>query len=129
MTNVFIADDSSAMRAAIQIRLEKEPDIRVVGEAANYDQAVKFLTYKKPDVLVTEIRMPSSAKAQPEHIAELARACNCSVIVISFSEPDVEIEATAKRLGAFRILDKTTLYDTLVPTIREAVAAKQPAAI
>ena len=127
MIRVLVADDSTAMRAAIQIRLEKEPDIRVIGEASDYDQAVKLLPVKKPDVFVCDLRMPRGPRSQPSHLAELARVCRCAVIAVTFTDSDDEIKLAAERLGVDRILDITTLFDTLVPAIREAVAEERDA--
>jgi DNA-binding NarL/FixJ family response regulator len=113
MIKVFLADDSIAMRAAIQILLEKQPDIRVVGEAADYDRAVRLLPAKQLDVLICDIRVPCSPKSQPTRVADLARAWKCAVIAVTFAAPDAGIRLAAERLGAFRILDLTTQFDTL----------------
>lgn len=124
MIQAFIADDSRAVRAAIQMLLEKEPDIRVVAEAGDYDQAMKLLGAKKPDVLICDLRMPSGPKSQPTHVAALAQACECVVIAVTFAKPDAELSQAAEQLGAVRVLDKTTLFDTLVPAIRQAVGER-----
>jgi two-component system nitrate/nitrite response regulator NarL len=124
MIQAFIADDSAGMRAAIQILLEKQPDIRVVGEAENYERVVRFLPAKKPDILIYDLQMPSGPKSQPARVAELARACNCAVIAVTFATPDARLRLAAERLGASRILDFTTQFDTLVPAIREAVRTR-----
>jgi CheY-like chemotaxis protein len=128
MIKVFVADDSSAMRAAIQILLEKQPDIRVVGEAADYDRTFRLLAGKEPDVLICDLLMPSGPKSQPIHVAELARACKCAVIAVTFAVPDAGVRRAAERLGAFRILDLTTQFATLVVAVREAVEGSSSSA-
>lgn len=121
MIRAFIADDSTAMRAAMQILLEKQPDICVVGEAADYDGAARLLPAKKPDVLICDIRMPAGPKSHPTRVADLARACKCAVIAVTFAAPDAGIRLAADRIGASRILDLPTQFDTLVAAVRDAV--------
>jgi DNA-binding NarL/FixJ family response regulator len=121
MIRVFLADDSNAIRAAVRRLLESQSDIEVVGEAEDFKQAIKSLESAKADVLICDIRMPHGKDSQPSHLAELARACECAVIAITFHQADEDLMEAAEQLGAFRVLDKTTLFDTLVPSIREAV--------
>ena len=122
MIRAFIADDSSAIRAALRRLLESQADIQVVGEAGDFKQAVQNLQSAKADVLICDIRMPYGKDSQPSHLAELARACECAVIAITFHQADEDLMEAAEQLGAFRVLDKTTLFDTLVPSIRDAVS-------
>ncbi len=122
MIRVFIADDSKAVRIAIRRLLESHSDIEVVGEANDYDETLSRLKSARPNVLVCDLRMPASAKFQPSQIAEMARACQCVVVAVTFAEMDDRLREIAAQIGAAEILTKTDLYDTLVPEIREAFA-------
>jgi DNA-binding NarL/FixJ family response regulator len=55
---VLIADDQSLVRAGFRLVLENQPDLEVVGEAANGNQAVHGVGRLKPDVVLMDIRMP-----------------------------------------------------------------------
>lgn len=55
---VVIADDQSMVRAGFRSLLNEEPDIEVVGEAADGEQAVAAVRRFKPDVALMDIRMP-----------------------------------------------------------------------
>ena len=55
---VVIADDQSLVRAGFRLVLENHPDIEVVGEAANGNQAVHSVARLAPDVVLMDIRMP-----------------------------------------------------------------------
>ena len=55
---VVIADDQSLVRAGFRLVLENHPDIEVVGEAANGNQAVHSVGRLAPDVVLMDIRMP-----------------------------------------------------------------------
>jgi DNA-binding NarL/FixJ family response regulator len=98
-----------------------------VGEVSDYDQAIKLVPINKRDVLISDIRMPSSPKSQPMHVTDLARVCRCAVITVMFAEPDAGIRLAAERLGAFQILNLTTQFAEPVSAVREAVAEERDA--
>jgi DNA-binding NarL/FixJ family response regulator len=58
MIRVVIADDHHLVRQGIRALLEKSPEIRIVGEAADGQEAIDICTETRPDVLVIDIVMP-----------------------------------------------------------------------
>jgi len=58
MTTVLIADDQGLVRAGLRKILEVEPDLVVVGEAFDGQQAVEAVARLDPDVVLMDIRMP-----------------------------------------------------------------------
>ncbi|MGW4127243.1 response regulator [Amycolatopsis japonica] len=55
---VFILDDHELLRDGLRMRLESEPDITVIGEAATVGEALVRIPALKPDVAVLDIRLP-----------------------------------------------------------------------
>ncbi len=55
---VLIADDHAVVREGTRQILEHEPDLKVVAEAADGDEAVKLTGSSKPDVAIIDISMP-----------------------------------------------------------------------
>ncbi|HWI07409.1 MAG TPA: response regulator transcription factor [Solirubrobacteraceae bacterium] len=56
---VVIADDQAMVRAGFRSLLNEEPDIDVVGEAADGEQAIAAVRRFSPDVVLMDIRMPN----------------------------------------------------------------------
>ncbi len=55
---VLLAEDQTMLRGALAALLSLEPDIIVIAEAANGNEALKLIEQHRPDVVVTDIEMP-----------------------------------------------------------------------
>jgi len=55
---VLVADDQALVRAGIRMLIETQPDLTVVGEAADGLAAISEATQSRPDVVLMDIRMP-----------------------------------------------------------------------
>lgn len=55
---VLLADDHTIFRAGVRMLLDLEPDIEVIGEAVNGNQAITFVKQLLPDVVLMDIAMP-----------------------------------------------------------------------
>jgi DNA-binding NarL/FixJ family response regulator len=58
MTTVLIADDQALVRVGLRKILESEPELEVVGEAEDGDDAFAAVNRLRPDVVLMDIRMP-----------------------------------------------------------------------
>lgn len=58
MVRLLLVDDHQIIRDAIKQYLSDEPDIRVIGEAANGRDGLRLLETLRPDILVTDLSMP-----------------------------------------------------------------------
>jgi len=56
--NVIVADDHNLVRQGIRALLEKDNNIKVVGEARDGAEALELVKYLRPDILVVDINMP-----------------------------------------------------------------------
>ena len=55
---VFLADDQGMVRAGLRSVLDGEPDLQVIGEAGDGEQAIAGVRRLHPDVALMDIRMP-----------------------------------------------------------------------
>ena len=56
--NVFLVDDSATVRTVLKMILEKDPEICVLGVAANAEIALKKMAKQWPDVIISDLEMP-----------------------------------------------------------------------
>ncbi|WP_157873189.1 response regulator, partial [Streptomyces neyagawaensis] len=58
--SILLADDQDMVRTSMRIMIDVEPDLEVVGEAADGEEAVAMAARLRPDVVVMDIRMPKT---------------------------------------------------------------------
>jgi DNA-binding NarL/FixJ family response regulator len=117
---VLVADDQDLVRSGLAMILAAQPDISVVGEAADGLQAVALARRTAPDVVLMDVRMPGldGVAATREVIA--ARPGTRVLVLTTFDVDDYVIGAL--RAGASGFLLKNTPRASLLAAVR-AVAA------
>src|SRR5215813_4283964 len=108
MTSVLLADDQALVRAGFRALLEAQPDIEVVGEAADGESAVRLAVEHQPDVVLMDIRMPGldGLEATRRIVAD-PRLSRVRVIVLTTFDLDNYV-FEALRVGASGFLVKDT---------------------
>lgn len=113
---IVVADDHPVVRAGIVGLLAGEPDLEVVGEAADGAEAVELTRTLRPDVVLMDLRMPVlDGTAATQQI--LAGPGGARVVVLTTYETDTDI-LRAVEAGASGYLLKDTPRDELVAGIR-----------
>lgn len=105
---VVIVDDSRSMRALLRVTLERDPGIRVVGEAADPFEAREAIRALSPDVVTLDVNMPRMDGL--EFLEKLMRLRPTPVIMVSSevaSGAAASIEALS--MGAVDCVCKPTL--------------------
>ncbi len=116
MIRILLADDQSVMRWCLRLRLELEPDLKIVGEAGDGVAAILQARACCPDVVIMDIGMPGL-----DGLAATAaiRATLPTVAVIVHSLYDDErTRARAYAAGASAFVGKDALDGPLLAAIR-----------
>ena len=119
---VLIADDHLVVRVGLKEMLDGEPDFEVVGEAANGMEAVDLADWRKPDVVLMDLRMPElDGAAAIARIKERNPRINALVLTTYESDADV---VKAIENGATGYMLKDAPREDLLQAIRDAAEGK-----
>jgi len=113
---VLIVDDQSLVRAGFRMILEAEPDIDVVGEAGDGEEAVAAARSQKPDVILMDVRMPDVDGLEATRRLLEGQAEGPRIVILTTFDLD-EYVYEALRVGASGFLLKDTPPEQLVDAI------------
>ncbi|MGE7716393.1 two component transcriptional regulator, LuxR family [Priestia megaterium] len=114
---ILIADDHHVVRKGLVFFLQTQPDLEVVGEASNGEEALKLATSLEPHIVLMDLSMPvldgieatKELKKQAPHIQVM--------ILTSFSDQDHVIPALEAGASSYQL--KESDPDELVAAIRK----------
>jgi DNA-binding NarL/FixJ family response regulator len=112
---VVIVDDHPVFRQGLRDVLETDPQLQVVGEAANGEVAIELARQDEPDVMIIDINLPDTNGLQVTRQIR-ARQPDVKVIVITGYD-DVEQAFHAIRAGASAYCPKDITPELLIGTI------------
>jgi DNA-binding NarL/FixJ family response regulator len=116
MIKVLIADDHPLVRLGMETVIGVQPDMRVVGQARDGDEAVSLTLTAQPDVVVLDVRMPE--KDGMAVLPELARAAPGVHCLMLSGFGDLDLVLQAIKLGAAGYVLKDAGMDELLRAIR-----------
>ena len=119
---IVIADDHPIVRSGLLGLLASQPDFEVVGEAANGREAVDVVLRTRPDVVLTDLRMP-----ELDGVGAIREMCaqvpTVRILVLTTYDTDADI-LRAVEAGATGYLLKETPREELFAAIRATAAGK-----
>jgi len=113
---VFIVDDHTILREGLRALIEVQPDLCVVGEAADGDVALANVSASQPDVVVMDISMPRLGGADATE--QIRRACPQMRVLALTAHENGEYVQKLLRAGASGYLLKRAAASDLVRAIR-----------
>ena len=124
LTRLAIVDDHELARASLRNMLTDEPDIEVVGEAANGREALLLCSRLRPDLVLMDVRMPEmDGLAATREIKQ--RYPQISVIMLTMHEnPDYLFEAL--KAGAAGYVLKDAPQEVVVEAVRQVRDGESP---
>jgi DNA-binding NarL/FixJ family response regulator len=122
VVSVLIADDNGLFRSALDVILAAEPEVRVVGRAADGEEAVRMVAKLQPDVVLMDLSMPVlDGFLATQRILEESPGTRVLVLTGSPERTDIE---RAEAAGAAGYVTKDRIASELVAAILAAVAGR-----
>jgi DNA-binding NarL/FixJ family response regulator len=119
---ILLVDDQEGIRVAFRLILDAQPDMVVVGEAADGTTALELARHLRPDVVLADIRMPGMDGLRlTRELAGPAVADPVRVVVVTTFDLDHYV-LTALRDGACGFLLKRSGPTLMVEAVRAAMA-------
>ncbi|MFD1827153.1 response regulator [Mumia zhuanghuii] len=115
--SVLVVDDQALVRTGFRLILEIEPDLTVVGEAADGEEAVDLAAAVQPDVVLMDVRMPGTDGITATERIVAAGGEDVRVVMLTTFDMD-EYVFDALRAGASGFLLKDVQPEFLVAGIR-----------
>ncbi len=119
---VLIADDHLVFSEALTVVLGLEPDLEVVGQAPDGEQAIRLAAQLQPDVILMDLRMPNG-DGLAATAAIKAQRPETKVVMLT-SEEDEDALRRALDIGMSGYLTKREASSQVVQAVRAAAAGE-----
>lgn len=114
---ILLADDHAVIRVGLARLLSQEPDLQVVGQAADGQEAVAMADTHRPDVILMDVRMPG---LDGIHASRVIHAAHPDIRIIALSMYDeAEHRQAMRAAGAVAFVSKSGASAELLAAIRE----------
>jgi DNA-binding NarL/FixJ family response regulator len=121
---VLIADDHPIVREGLELVINSQADMRLVGKAADGNQAVTLFKELKPDVIILDLIMPVMNGLNAIEEIKKLDAETPVLVLTSFADDDMVISAI--QLGANGVMLKDSSPEQLLAAIRGVVQGQSP---
>jgi two-component system, NarL family, nitrate/nitrite response regulator NarL len=86
---VVLIDDHALLRQGVAVTLESDPEIKVIGQGANADDAVRLALELLPDIMLLDISMPGSGINAAGAISSACPVVKIAMLTVSEYDEDV----------------------------------------
>ncbi|GGV32021.1 DNA-binding response regulator [Kitasatospora herbaricolor] len=117
---VVLADDQPLVRSGLRVLITDTPDLEVVGEAADGEEAVRLAAELAPDVVVMDIRMPGMDGIEATRRIMAGQGPTRVLVLTTFDE-DEHVHG-ALRAGASGFAVKDMALDDILAAVRVVAA-------
>jgi DNA-binding NarL/FixJ family response regulator len=121
--SIFIADDHAVVRDGLRLLLEAQPDMEVIGDAADGRHTVDLVLQLHPDVVIMDIAMPELNGI--EATRQIREACPSTQVVILSMYATTEHIFQALQAGALGYLLKESAAVEVVNAVRTVHAGER----
>ena len=120
MIRVLVADDHAIVRRGLKQILTAEPDMSVVGEARDGNEALEFARRHPCDVVVLDVSMPGPSGL--EVLKDLKRERPKLPVLVLSIHPEDQLAIRVLKAGGAGYMSKETAPEELVTAVRRVVA-------
>jgi DNA-binding NarL/FixJ family response regulator len=122
LSRVLIVDDHPAVREALALRIGRQPDLEVCGEAADMSDALRLVTDTRPDVAVVDISLKTGNGID---LIKRIKDRNDRIRMLVWSMHSESLYAErALRAGALGYINKDQATDRIIEAIRRVLEGK-----
>jgi len=113
---VLIADDSQHSREALRALIGLEPDLEVVGAAADVEEAINLASQHAPDVAIVDVRMPGGGGRRAAEGIAVASPTTTVIALSAYDDARSVLEMFEGGVGEFIAKDAPT--EAVIDAIR-----------
>jgi two-component system response regulator DegU len=121
---IVIVDDHALARESLQDMLADEPELEVVGKAANGIEALALCSWLQPDLVLMDVRMPRLDGLEATRKVKQEYPKIIVLILTMHENPDYLLEAL--RAGAAGYVLKDASHEEVVTAVRQALGGESP---
>jgi DNA-binding NarL/FixJ family response regulator len=121
---LLLADDHELVRDGFHRMLGREPDLEVVGEAADGREAVELCRSLRPDLVLMDVRMPKMDGLEATRAIKAEQPEASILVVTTYENPDYLFEAL--KAGAAGYVLKDAPKSQLVSAVRRVLSGESP---
>ena len=112
---IALIDDHAVVRAGLRALIEKQPDLRVCGEAATGQEAMALVEREQPEIVILDLDL--GGESGLDLISKIVEAGEETRIIVLTGMRDPEIHRQAVSLGALGVVNKEDAADVIVAAI------------
>jgi len=121
---IVIADDHPIFRDGLRRLLEAEPDLRVVGEACDGNEAVKLARQLRPDILLLDLAMPRQPGLEALREMNSGTGSNSVRVILLTAAAEKKQIVEALQLGARGVVLKDSATQLLLKSIHTVMSGE-----
>ncbi len=121
---LLIAEDHALVREGMRTMLASEPDLAVVGEAKDGEEAIELCRSLNPDLVLMDVRMPKMDGLEATRAIKEERPQTSVLVVTSHHNPEYLLEAV--RAGAAGYVLKEATKHELLEAVRKVLSGESP---
>jgi len=114
---IILLDNHVLVRAGLRHIIESQPDMRVVAQAGNPNEALNLIAETEPDIILLEF--DQEAGLSLEILPDLTRCCRKACMILVTGSKDSEIYLQALKYGVLGVVLKTQPPEILLKAIRK----------